>query len=91
MEVGNILEELKSRDIEALDVSQDEIAMSHGRYLIGGRVNVLISHLIQVDHERLFQFSFPERPGALMKFLKGLKSSWNVSLFHYRNFGADLG
>ena len=41
--------------------------------------------------ERLFQFSFPERPGALKRFLEGLKSDWNVTLFHYRNFGADVG
>lgn len=67
----------------ATDISNNELAKSHARYLVGGRKSV--------PHERLFRFEFPERPGALRKFLEGLKSGWNVSLFHYRFIGGDTG
>ncbi len=59
------------------------MAKSHLRYLVGGRT--------AVPNERIFRFEFPERPGALRKFLVGMQSGWNVSLFHYRNHGADVG
>jgi len=59
------------------------LAKSHVRYMIGGRQ--------RVDNERVFRFAFPERPGALRKFLLGLHQGWNISLFHYRNQGGDLG
>ncbi|KAJ3403071.1 hypothetical protein HDV05_008079, partial [Chytridiales sp. JEL 0842] len=62
------------------------MAKAHARYLVGGR------HA--VPHERLYRFSFPERPGALNHFLSTLRSplyEWNVSLFHYRNYGGDVG
>lgn len=68
---------------QATDISANELAKSHARYLIGGRS--------AVPHERLFRFEFPERPGALRKFLEGLKSGWNISLFHYRYIGGDVG
>lgn len=68
----------------AHDISDDEMAKSHARYMVGGASDP--------PDERLFRFEFPERPGALRKFLLGLKNdSWNLSLFHYRNHGADLG
>lgn len=67
----------------ATDISNNELAKAHARYLIGGRNNV--------EHERLYRFEFPERPNALRKFLEGLKSGWNISLFHYRFVGGDLG
>jgi threonine dehydratase len=54
------------------------------RYMVGGRVAGL-------RHERLFRFEFPERPGALLGFLTSVGSAWNISLFHYRNHGADHG
>ncbi|KAI9299112.1 threonine dehydratase I [Neoconidiobolus thromboides FSU 785] len=66
-----------------MDLSNNELAKSHARFLVGGRCNV--------PNERLFRFEFPERPDALAKFLIGLKFSWNVSLFHYRNYGGDTG
>jgi threonine dehydratase len=69
--------------MHGLDISDNEMAKSHARYLVGGRSIV--------ENERLFRFEFPERPGALKKFLTGLKSNWNVSLFHYRNHGSDIG
>lgn len=82
-EVHSLIEELNTIDMLAMDVSGNEMAKTHARYLIGGRQHV--------TGERLFSFTFPERPGALRKFLKGLQADWNISLFHYRNFGADNG
>lgn len=78
-----VLGELQKQGMSAIDISDNEMAKSHARYLIGGRA--------KVPNERLYRFEFPERPGALMKFLSGLKTEWNVSLFHYRNHGADIG
>jgi threonine dehydratase len=78
-ELQQIMEELQADGMEARDLSDDELAKSHARYLVGGRA--------KVDNERLVRFEFPERPGALKKFLMGLQSDWNVSLFHYRNQG----
>lgn len=67
--------------MEPRDISDNEMAKSHARYLIGGRK--------KVENERVFRFEFPERPGALKKFLTGLQAgNFNVSLFHYRNHGA---
>jgi threonine dehydratase len=54
------------------------------RHLVGG-------HAPGVEHEILYRFEFPERPGALMKFLNSMRHGWNISLFHYRNHGADYG
>ncbi|KAK7676849.1 hypothetical protein QCA50_011496 [Cerrena zonata] len=82
-EVDDVLKTLQSLDFKALDISDDEMAKSHTRYMIGGRKNV--------PNERIFRFEFPERPGALRKFLEGIQTEWNISLFHYRNHGADLG
>jgi threonine dehydratase len=62
----------------------DDLSKDHVRYMVGGR-----SHLSR--DERLFRFQFPERPGALMRFLSSLHPSWNISLFHYRNQGSDYG
>jgi threonine dehydratase len=66
-----------------VDLSDDEIAKLHIRYLIGGH-----GHL---PDERLFRVSFPERPGALLRFLESLGPEHNISLFHYRNHGAAEG
>ncbi|MDE2047821.1 MAG: threonine ammonia-lyase, biosynthetic, partial [Betaproteobacteria bacterium] len=67
-----------------LDLTHDELAKSHVRHMVGGRSP-------QARNERLYRFVFPERPGALMKFLSSMNPSWNISLFHYRNQGADYG
>ena len=58
-------------------------ARLHIRHMVGGRANV--------RDERVLRFQFPERPGALLKFLRGIQSDWNVSLFHYRNYGSEYG
>ncbi len=68
----------------ALDLTEDELAKQHLRHLVGGRAAL-------AAHERLYRFEFPERPGALMKFLASMAPHWNISLFHYRNQGADYG
>lgn len=70
--------------LHALDLSHDEMASDHVRHLVGGRSPLAAD-------ERLFRFTFPERPGALTRFLSSMDPSWNISLFHYRNQGADYG
>jgi threonine dehydratase len=67
-----------------LNLTDDDLAKEHLRYMVGGR-----SPLAQ--DERLYRFDFPERPGALMRFLSSMHPDWNISLFHYRNQGADYG
>ncbi len=74
----------QKNDFATVDLSDDDLAKEHVRHMVGGR-----SHLAQ--RERLFRFTFPERPGALMRFLAALDPGWNISLFHYRNQGADHG
>ena len=69
---------------EALDLTHDELAKEHIRHMVGGRSAL-------AREERLLRFVFPERPGALMKFLSHMRPGWNISLFHYRNQGADYG
>jgi threonine dehydratase len=69
---------------ETVDLTHDDLAKEHVRYMVGG--------LSPLAHdERLLRFVFPERPGALMKFLSHMRPTWNISLFHYRNQGADYG
>jgi threonine dehydratase len=90
IEVGNrreteqLLGQLRQRRIEAYDLSDNEMAKLHVRHLVGG-------HAPAAKHEILYRFEFPERPGALLKFLQAIGSQWNISLFHYRNHGSDYG
>jgi threonine dehydratase len=83
-ETDQLLAELKRRRIEAQDLSDNEMAKLHVRHLVGG-------HAPAADNEILYRFEFPERPGALMTFLNSMSRGWNISLFHYRNHGADYG
>ena len=69
---------------EAIDLTHDEMAKEHLRHMVGG-------HSSLAFEERILRFEFPERPGALMKFLLAMRPGWNISLFHYRNQGADYG
>jgi len=69
---------------ETVDLTDNEMAKQHVRHMVGG-------HAPDVRHERLCRFEFPERPGALTEFLDKLGGRWNISLFHYRNHGADFG
>ncbi len=75
---------LRKHRIEAYDLSDNEMAKLHVRHLVGG-------HAPAAENEILYRFEFPERPGALMRFLDSMSASWNISLFHYRNHGADYG
>lgn len=79
-----LLERLREKGYELLDLTENEMAKLHTRYMIGGTVPAS-------DHEIVYRFEFPERPGALLDFLNHMVGSWNISLFHYRNHGMDYG
>ncbi len=83
-ETAKLVRKLRGHGLKTLDLSDNELAKLHVRHLVGG-------HAPLADDELLYRFEFPERPGALMKFLSSMRSDWNVSLFHYRNQGADYG
>jgi len=83
-ESGRIAANFTRHGFEALDLTHDELAKEHIRHMVGGHTGL-------AEDERLLRFVFPERPGALMKFLSHLQPNWNISLFHYRNQGADYG
>ncbi|MEO8975507.1 MAG: threonine ammonia-lyase, biosynthetic, partial [Casimicrobiaceae bacterium] len=72
------------RRIRAFDLTDNELAKLHVRHLVGG-------HAPAITDEIVYRFEFPERPGALMKFLDSMSAGWNISLFHYRNHGSDSG
>jgi threonine dehydratase len=83
-ESGQIAAHLSQHSFDALDLTHDELAKEHIRHMVGG-------HSALAKEERLLRFVFPERPGALLKFLSLMRPNWNISLFHYRNQGADYG
>ncbi len=83
-ETGQIQQTMEAAGLASLDLRDNELAKLHIRHLVGGR-----SPLVQ--HEVLYRFEFPERPGALLKFLSHAGNRWNISLFHYRNHGAAFG
>ena len=79
-----LLAVLKEQSYTVTNMTENEVAKSHIRYMVGGPAP-------QATDERLYRFTFPERPGALLDFLTGLSQQWNISLFHYRNHGAAYG
>ena len=79
-----LLAEIIAADFAARDMTDNEMAKLHVRYMVGGHAHGLAD-------EKLYRFEFPERPGALLKFLRAIGTQWNVSLFHYRNHGSDHG
>ncbi|MEO5692240.1 MAG: threonine ammonia-lyase, biosynthetic [Usitatibacter sp.] len=83
-ETRKLVAQLEKSGMRAVDLSDNELAKMHVRHLVGGRSG-------EVGGEMLYRFEFPERPGALMNFLNGMGSGWNITLFHYRNHGADVG
>lgn len=83
-EKRQIISLLTEQNYPVLDMSDNELAKMHVRYMVGGKAPALADELV-------FRFQFPERPGALLKFLNSLSADWNISLFHYRNHGADYG
>jgi threonine dehydratase len=84
-ETEQLVKALRRAGLEALDFTDNELAKLHVRHLVGGHAPG------SIDDEMLYRFEFPERPGALMKFLNAMSRGWNISLFHYRNHGADYG
>jgi threonine dehydratase len=83
-ELKSIIQDLRNSGYPVVDLSDDEMAKLHIRYMIGGKPSKKLT-------ERLYSFEFPEYPGALLKFLSTLGTHWNISLFNYRNHGADYG
>lgn len=83
-ESAQIIQTLQSHGLPTVDLTDNEMAKLHVRHLVGG-------HAPQVVHEVIYRFEFPEKPGALMNFLNTMGEGWNISLFHYRNHGADFG
>ena len=79
-----LIARLEAKGFGVLDMSDNETAKLHIRYMVGG-------HARGISDEMLVRFEFPERPGALLNFLTGLGRRWNISLFHYRNHGAAYG
>jgi threonine dehydratase len=83
-EKRQLAEQLRGQGYPLVDLSDNEMAKTHVRYMVGGRVAGLPNELV-------YRFQFPERPGALLKFLTDMAHDWNISMFHYRNHGADYG
>jgi threonine dehydratase len=83
-EAARLARSFERAGFPTLELTDDELAKLHLRHLVGGRTPL-------AAHERLYRFEFPERPGALMRFLASMSPNWNISLFHYRNQGADHG
>ncbi len=83
-ETARIVRNLRRHRLRTLDLSDNEMAKTHVRHMVGGRAPF-------AKNELLYRFEFPERPGALMRFLDSMRGDWNISLFHYRNQGADYG
>jgi threonine dehydratase len=79
-----LIKSIAAAGFSVRDMTDNEVAKQHVRYMVGGLAQGL-------EHERLFRFEFPERPGALLKFLRAIGTDWNISLFHYRNHGSDYG
>jgi len=82
-EIKDISKKIEEAGMKAIDLSDNSVAKNHARYLVGGTP--------KLEDERLYRFEFPERPGALHRFLEAMNIKWNLTLFHYRNNGSDLG
>jgi threonine dehydratase len=83
-EAQRIARAFQRQGFATVDLTDDDLAKEHVRHMVGGRSEL-------ARDERLFRFTFPERPGALLRFLSSMNPGWNISLFHYRNQGADYG
>jgi threonine dehydratase len=91
-ETARIKRRLERAGCRTLDLSDNEIAKAHVRHMVGGHLGLAPARGTRAPaDELLYRFEFPERQGALMKFLRNMNPSWNISLFHYRNHGADYG
>ena len=81
---AGVVSSLETAGYQVTDLSDNELAKIHLRHMVGGGRQ-------RIPHERVFRFEFPERPGALLNFLNAIGIQWNISLFHYRNYGSDYG
>jgi threonine dehydratase len=86
-----LIEQLQSEGFPCLDLSGNELAKLHLCHMVGGRLAARADIAPDGAEELLYRFEFPERPGALMAFVSSLHPNWNISIFHYRNHGADVG
>ena len=86
-----LMAELLGEGFPCLDLSGNELAKLHLCHMVGGRLPTSAAEALEQGEELLYRFEFPERPGALMAFVSSLHPSWNISIFHYRNHGADVG
>lgn len=84
VDAAKLIETFEAHGFSTIDLTDDELTKLHLRHMVGG-------HSALSQNELLYRFEFPERPGALMKFLSHMRPDWNISLFHYRNHGADYG
>ncbi|MFB2897997.1 threonine ammonia-lyase, biosynthetic [Aerosakkonemataceae cyanobacterium BLCC-F50] len=83
-DAAKMVETFEAHGLKTIDLSDDELTKLHLRHMVGGRSPL-------AHNELLYRFEFPERPGALMKFVGSMSPNWNISLFHYRNNGSDYG
>ncbi len=83
-ESDQLIKKLVAKGFPSIDLTENELAKIHARYMVGGRVP-------EITDERVFSFEFPERPGALGDFVDSIGTTWNITLFHYRNHGSDFG
>ena len=83
-DAANMAAKFENHGFKTIDLTDDELAKMHLRHMVGGRS-------LLAENELLYRFEFPERPGALIQFLNCMSPNWNISLFHYRNNGADYG
>jgi threonine dehydratase len=90
-DTSRLMAQLEGEGFPCLDLSDNELAKLHLCHMVGGRLPASAGSALEHGEERLYRFEFPERPGALMAFVSSLHASWNISIFHYRNHGADVG
>ncbi len=86
----NLAKKFEEAGISSLDLSSDELSKVHLRHMVGGRLPISVQD-VHRHQELLYRFEFPERPGALMRFVNTMRPEWSISIFHYRNHGADVG
>ena len=87
-----LIKEINNNGFDCHDLSNDELSKVHLRHMVGGRLPSSINHIHKGEYkELLYRFEFPERPGALMRFVNSMRPEWTISIFHYRNHGADTG
>jgi threonine dehydratase len=90
-EIPRLIGQLEAGGFPCLDLTDNELAKLHLCHMVGGRLPASAGEALEQGQELLYRFEFPERPGALMAFVSALHPNWNISIFHYRNHGADVG